>query len=740
VSQTAGDISASPFRSPRFLMSLAGLAVAVLIGQGMTSGSAMAQPASGAKDGAAQTEAQLLSDLIHYINIDNYKLAQSMGSELIGKGVKPRDLVKLVEAGEFERFDAAMAKAQRVSELEPIAALLTKDFTKGKLELARDPDQIAEAIKMLTGTVRGQLLASERLRAASEYAVPQLLRAMLDTKGDAVLAATAREVLVSMGPKAVAPLCAAVLGLDEIGQERVTEVLGTIQYPASLPYISELSSTTKNASVKAACDRAMARFSQAAAMPVGELYQALAERYYGESLDVTSFPGEEFQLIWDFKPQTGLYMTAIRSEVYHEAMAMRSAEKALTLKNENPDTLALWVSANLKRELETPKGYENPTYPSSRRDSMYFAVAAGSQVDQRVLARAIDTRNTGLARKSIAALDKTAGGKSLWSSGLDRQPLLEALRYPNRRVQYEAALALASAQPAEAFTGSDRVVPILAGAIRDASARTAAVFANSVEVYQAIRGIAEKGGYSVLPYGKATGDIAQAIAEAPGVDLVIAANLNVEQSATIVSDVRSNPKLTASPVLIMTTQDVIPDLRKRFVGDNTIAIRSSAIGEEAALNTVRDLVMSTTGGPISAEEAANYSSRSLAGLRDLAISGNPVLRVSDASQSLINSLGDARLNVRLDVCEVLSRIAMKECQVAVAEAAFKASGPERVAMLAKLSASARRFGNQLADRHVNQIREIAQVKDNEEATAAAAVLGSLNLANSELMPLINAGK
>lgn len=736
MSQTAGVAA-----SPRFVISMAGLAVASIIGQLSIAPVAVAQ-SSDKKDASKNEEGQLLSDLIHYINIDNYKLAQSMGSELIGKGVKPKDFVGLVEKldGGFERFDSAIAKALRVSELEPIGSALLKDYTKGKLELARDPDQIGEAIKMLKGTVRGQILATDRLKAAGEYAVPALLKAMLDTRGDSVLAASAREVLITMGPKAVGPLCVALNGLDDVGQERVADVLGTIGYPASLPYIAEVKASTKNAAVKAACERAMSKSSQAAAMNAGELFQALAERYYGESLDVTSFPGEEYQLLWEFKPQTGLFMTAIRSEVYHEAMAMRSAEKALTLKNESPETLALWVAANLKRELETPKGYENPSYASSRRDSMYYAVAAGSQVDQRVLARAIDTRNTGLARKAIAALDKTAGGKSLWSSGLDRQPLLEALRYPNRRVSYEAALALASAQPAEAFPGSDRVVPILAGAVRDASSRSAAVFASSVEVYQAIRAIAEKGGYKVLPFGKATGDIAQAIAEAPGVDLVIAANLNFEQTSGVVSDVRANPKLSASPVLVMTTQDVIPDLRKRFAGDTSIAIRSSAIGEEAASNTIRELVQATTGGPISPEEASIYSTRSLAALRDLAISGNQVLRVSDASRSLMSSLGDSRLNVRLDVAEVVSRINLAECQVAVAEAAFKASGPERVAILGKLAGSARRYGNQLAERHVNQLREIAQAKDTDEATAAAAVLGSLNLANSELLPLINAGK
>ena len=51
-----------------------------------------------------------------------------------------------------------------------------------------------------------------------------------------------------------------------------------------------------------------------------------------------------------------------------------------------------------------------------------------------------------------------------------RQPLLEALAYPDRRVQYEASLTLARALPPTAFNGDYRVVPLLASAVRTGAA------------------------------------------------------------------------------------------------------------------------------------------------------------------------------------------------------------------------------------------------------------------------------
>jgi hypothetical protein len=57
-------------------------------------------------------------------------------------------------------------------------------------------------------------------------------------------------------------------------------------------------------------------------------------------------------------------------------------------------------------------------------------------------------------------------------------------------------------------------------------------------------------------------------------------------------------------------------------------------------------------------------------------------------------------------------------------------------LLDKLASSAKRFGNKLEERHVKRLRELAVSQDKEEATAAAATLGALNLPNSQLLPLI----
>ena len=75
---------------------------------------------------------------------------------------------------------------------------------------------------------------------------------------------------------------------------------------------------------------------------------------------------------------------------------------------------------------------------------MYCAGAARPAALRRVLDRALEDRDTPLARRAIEALAQSAGESGLRAVASDERPLIVALNYPERRVQYEAALALAS--------------------------------------------------------------------------------------------------------------------------------------------------------------------------------------------------------------------------------------------------------------------------------------------------------
>lgn len=691
----------------------------------------------------ASSNTDLLKDFIHFTRIARYDVAGSVGRELISRNLSPRDFVTLVDSsGESTRFDETVGRAMRVADLEPLAGALYKLYETGRLEAARDPKEIAENIAKLTGTVQGRIRASARLKAAGEYAVPQLLTALMDRDNPA-LRSEAQRVLVDIGSQAVIPLATAMVGSDPAMQERLADVLGLIGHRSALPFLADVRMTSSIQNVSAAAERAMNRIdSGSAGSSVAELYIQLANRYYSQSRDVTSFPGEEYQLLWSYSPSAGLTMTGIRSSVFHEAMAMRLAERALEIDATSQEALAIWLASNLRREIQQPKDYDNPAYPRDRRDAMYFAVTAGAGPMQAVLARAIDAKDTLLARKAIAAIEQTAGSQALTApgaygvSGATRQPLVEALTYPNRRVQYESALAIGSSQPSGAFSGSDRVVPTLSAAVREASSKFAAILASDIEQYQAIRKILESDGYEVLARGSSLADLEGPIAEVPAVDLIVAIDPNPADFAQLVTQIRGTSRTAATPILALTIPEAYPDLRRRFETESGVAVRPMAIAPEAVSKSASDLVLAASGGPIGTDEARDYASRSLRTLRDLALTRNAILPVEESVLPLIKSLGETTGATRQDVAEVLALIPQQRAQVALMDAVLATSGAERVMLLNKVAVSAKRFGNQLEERQIRRVLELARSRDAAESTAAAALAGSLNLPNADLLPLI----
>ncbi len=724
------------------------LAVACAVGA-VGSASSQTQPSALSSDvrragGSAlsdqPTPASLLKDFIHYVRIDRADIAAGVARQLFDLKLTNKEFVKLVEdSGEQDRFMSGVLRAQRMGpELEEAGAKMVAMFETGKLERARDPDEIAKNIQLLTGLQRPRLFAQERLRFASEYAMPQLLAAFLDRTNPA-LQEQVRQVIISIGPGAVIPLATALPKLDTAQQESVVNVLGEIPYRTSLPFLADLRASTASNEVRQACERAVAKVSRGGLGDAGpaDLFYALADGYYQERSELTSFPGEEHQILWSFDPGIGLVMTAIRTPVYHEAMAMRYTERSMRLAEANPPALALWVAANYRRELNTPAGYVNPAYGPDRREAMYYGVASGSDILQMVLGRALGDGDTPLIRRAISGLEQCAGGSSLWmASEGTRRPLPEALVYPNRRVQYESALALATALPREVFPLSERVVPTLAGAIRDASDRVAVVIAADNETYTVVRSIVEKNRYRVLPFGRSVAELAAPISEVPAVDLVVIANQREESIPELVESVRSTTKIGATPVLVLTSADAYSALHRRYERDVSVAIRQAAMAESQVLRAIDDVVLAATGGPISEDEARRYASRSLAALRDLAVSENRVFDVADAALPLIGALNEPKVAARMDVAEVLARIGQERTQTALMDSALSASGSDRVAMLGKVAESARRYGNLLPRRHIDRLIDLATTGDGAEATAAAALMGSLNLPNAELVPLI----
>ena len=283
--------------------------------------------------------------------------------------------------------------------------------------------------------------------------MPQLLAAMINPT-DPVTSLEARRLLRDLEANAVARWSRAAR-LGPAAQEQVAIVLGEIGNPEAAPALAALARSQGSVpGVRNAATQALARVAPGSdARTTAELFLQLAERYYAEPRELTRFAGEEHQLVWVYEPAIGLLPTPVRTEVFHEAMTIRLVERALGKTRTCPAPSAL-----ARRELLPPdrfaEDYDNPLYGAERRREACTTPSPPAPTRRRRCsprARAIRTR-----RAALLAIERLSppGGASLWSGTPADKPLLQALSYPDRRVQFAAAMVLGNARPGEAFPGS----------------------------------------------------------------------------------------------------------------------------------------------------------------------------------------------------------------------------------------------------------------------------------------------
>ena len=133
-----------------------------------------------AADAAAQVGEQHLVDFVHYSLVANTELAKANADWLLDHYGTDEALATMFTTSSVtpERFDRAVQWASRVPGLSETVSTLANRIERGNLALSRDQARVTEAIAMLDGTRRDQMLARGRLVAAGEYAVPALLREM----------------------------------------------------------------------------------------------------------------------------------------------------------------------------------------------------------------------------------------------------------------------------------------------------------------------------------------------------------------------------------------------------------------------------------------------------------------------------------------------------------------------------------------------------------------------------------
>ncbi len=635
----------------------------------------------------------------------------------------------------LKRFNDAIAKAHMVPAMEKVAAELAQRVEAGRLEMARDPKRIEQAIGMLVGTQRARTIAKQRLGAAKEYAVPALLRQVTEGR-DEQLKLASQEMLVQIGGPAVGPLCEAVLQMTGVSQRVVCDVLGAIKYPSAAPYLRELAMDDKaEQPSREAAARAFKNVGGEDA-PLSSLYSALAVRYFSGQQSLIGFPSEATNNVWSYSSITGLSPTPVPTAIFGDVMAMRTSARALKIDAGNAHAIDLFVAANLKRENDLPQGASDPIYGANPYTPEFYATVFGTQTCLNVLGMAIDGLNTPLVRDAITALSKTTGGANLFSRGQGRQPLLESLNYPDRRVQYEGALTLAKALPSQAFAGDSNVVQILASAVRMGNKSLVLVISDDDENRKTSVAQLERLGFGIVGAGPTLSAVQSDVARSVGVDLIAVRLNNADDAQKTIAALRSVPKTSAAPVVLVAGGADMAVLRPIYQDDVRVNLVVPGLQDAAFTSAVESVMLRAAGGRMTDAEAEEYAIKALSALRDIAITRTSVYRVADAESALVDALATRTGGVRLLVADTLALIDSETSQRKLFDAALGATADEQVDLLARVADSVRLNGDHAEMRHVEALLALIENAKGATADAAAAVHGALNLPTSGAVKLI----
>lgn len=708
--------------------------------EGSSGGTVRPRPA-GSLDEATKDALNVWEDFLHYQRVAQLDLAVSQGKAFIGLKLDSELLLSIVDdLSDYPKYEGTLLRSSRMEgEIAGLASDVMDMIAAARLDLAREGPRVRGAIERLDDGLRARLNAQAQLKRAGQYAAPQLLAALLSTsQEDRILRPYVMDTMVLVGRSIVAPLSQSLEGLPAVAKQQVAEVLGRIGYPMALPYLkAELVNESVKGQTRETLQTAYDRIIEQSGIPAhasaAELLLMLAEDYYRQRSSLILEPKASHNLLWSYSSGAGLTYLEIPTAIFFDVQAMRAAKRSLVLDSNLSTSYSLWLAANLRRENNLDAGGD-PSYGSKMRAPMFYATLAGPDHQHAVLARGLGASDAALIRDAIAALANTSGADSLVHVAGDRQPLISALNYPDRRVRFEAAFAIANSEPRGGFAGAERITPLLADAVRQSGKKYALVIAtNTEDVNTATQYL---GGYTPL-VGETVEAAEAQIVDVPGVDVILV-HAPASDAIGAIASARNHYKLMGTPIVVLGSAQDLPAIQRAYNTSQGIFTAQNSAAAAEITESVKRAVEVTGGDGVDEAQSLAYATEALEILDRLAIEQNAVFEVEDARPALLAALGDGRDSIVLQSATTLGRFADAEAQRALADSSLGTghSGEVRLELLGLLSASARAHGNQLTELHLKLVLDLVADSSGDLAEAASALHGSLNLPTSNGVELI----
>ena len=636
--------------------------------------------------------------------------------EVLALDPSREDAFELWQKTEHEAWLKMLSKE---GEFAQIAERLMALSSMGRKQRQNDPEAIRELVKQLTTQDVAALRRAVTQLAADygEYAVPIMIHSLAD-QNDSNRRVNVMHALMQMGSDVVPPLIEALDSPDAFLRRNVALTLGYIQDPRARPALARLAATDPDATTKSSASQALAKVGGPG--DAGELYIAQGDAYYRED-DSVLMPHQYSDVVWHWEG-TGLESAAVPRFLYAPEMAKRNYYHALGQLAE-PDAALAGIARCAVTELQRlaewqAAGQDVGDWADRLKMDDLAAQIAGPAALDVALGWALE-QNDMVAASGLCRL--------LASSGTSSTANLEKALTADRSgsVRGEAAVALGQI----AFLARTTVTPDTVVALGEAAGREVVRIGAVIDGDEARRrALADKlseQGMLVNSWSTGARGLAS-LSTISGIDVLLVADqlpdLTLHQ---VVSEVRSDPRLANTPILVIAS-GADGDYGDKVNGviqqsDDLLQPVEAALSEK--MNRDR-------------EEANALAARAASTLWDLASGPTDV---SSAAEALAGTLASRPDEVVLPALGALSFIGTN-AQVERIGAVLKdgtRSEPIRVRAAKALADIFARTGSAETE-HVKALQEVALSDASFPVRAATAgALGRLKLSRELRIELMH---
>ena len=553
------------------------------------------------------------------------------------------------------------------------------------------------------------------------------------------------------------PLVVALDVRDRDVRQNVIRILGEIGYAHAVPYLKKLlASPDIHDDTGAVAEEALTRIARRTGRPfqasAPDDFIRLGEQFYNEQGSLAADPRRPSANVWYWRDGF-VDAVVVPREVYGSVMAMRCAEETLRLEPAREEAIALWLSANIRREARLGMDVESgeiieedadPTRPAAFPRAVYFSRAAGPRYCLDVLGRAVRDQDTPVALGAIAALRTVGGESSLVGSGTGfpgGQPLVKALLFPDAAVRIKAALALAEARPKSRFSGADWVTPVLAEALGQTGVERFVVIDPDQANLNRIAEFLRESGAEVMANTDFYTGLERTRAERRSVSgMIISTGIHNPSVRRAVTELRREFLFAMTPVVLLRGSGDYETARNLAADDPRVAHVAADAGGAEVIETMREVMARSGQQPLDPDQALGLALEATKALLRLRLDGRTVLNVAVADPALRSVLEGAEdEELRMRAAAVLALSPAQSSQRALAQVALGDAPPEtlRVVAFAALADSAKLNGNLLSDTLVSRLVDVSADEPNLTLrTAASRALGALNLADNQASEII----